>query len=136
QRIGHFCNALERHQLRVDRAIYAINTFLIPSLAYAMAFVQPTAPAAKAWDKSIARTIRHLCGAEAVRDMKPSALAVITGLILPSHYERAVKIREAYIRINCNSPSGESARARWQERKASNISATNRLVRCAHLANE
>ena len=47
QRIGHFCAAVIRHQLPVDRAVYAMNNFLIPSLAYGLAFVQPSASQAQ-----------------------------------------------------------------------------------------
>jgi len=136
QRIAHFCNALQQHQLRVDRAIYAINTFLVPSLAYCIVFVQPSSSQAASWDKQVARTVMRLSGPDPVRGMKPAALATITGLILPSSYERAVKISEAYLRINGSLASSHSARCRWLDRRAESSSWTNRLVRINSIAHE
>ena len=136
QRIAHFCHALERHELRVDRAVFAVNTFLIPSLAYSIAFAQPSSTQAASWDVLVARSIMRLSGHDTIRGMKPVAVATVTGLILPSHYERAVKISEAYLRLNSTGQSGLSARHRWQERKASTSCSNNRLVRTSRLANE
>ncbi len=128
QRVGHFCSALGRHQLRVDRAVFAINHFLIPSLAYAMTFVQPSKRDASGWDKQIARAVMNLCGDDLVRRMKPEALASITGLILPSYHEQVIKTSETYIRLNSECAAGLSARDRWDNSHRGSA-ASNRLRR-------
>jgi len=127
QRIGHFCAAVVRHQLPVHRAIFAINNFLIPALAYGLAFVHPTAHQARGWDKQLARAVLNRCGDDLVRAMKPEALACITGLILPSHHERVIKVSEAYVRLNSGGASSMSARSRWLAPRSSQSS--NRLLR-------
>ena len=135
QKIAHFCFAMERHNIRVDRAIYAINYFLIPRLSYAMGFVQPSAGQASSWDAMVTRSIKKLCD-DSVRGMKAEALASITGLILPSQYEIMTKVSEAYLRINCSGSGMVSltARYRWNSRRASTSCLTNRLVRVGDLA--
>ncbi len=130
QRVGHFCAALVRHQLRVGRAVFAINTFLIPSLAYAMAFVQPSAKESSGWDKQIAHAVMNLCGDDLVRRMKPGALAAITGLTLPSYHEQMIKVSETYIRLNSECAVGLSARARWDN--LHRASATSNRLRRVH----
>ncbi len=131
QRIGHFCSALTRHQVRVDRAVFAINTFLIPSLAYAMAFVQPSSRQSRDWDKQVARGIVSLCGDDAVRGLKPEALACITGVVLPSHHERVIKVSEAYIRLNSISAAGISARVRWDNMHRAAPNRLKHVTTCA-----
>ncbi|MDQ3061224.1 MAG: reverse transcriptase domain-containing protein [Pseudomonadota bacterium] len=133
QRIGRFCAALRRHQLRVDRAIFAVNTFLIPSLAYAMAFVQPSKREASGWDKQVALAVMNLCGDDVVRRMKPEALAAITGLVLPSYHEQVIKISETYIRLNSECAAGLSARARWDKlhRGSATSNRLRRVLTCA-----
>ena len=42
--IGFFCHRLEQHRVGVDFAVWAVNTFLIPQLAYRLAFVNLTKP--------------------------------------------------------------------------------------------
>ena len=127
QRVGHFCAAVVRHQLQVDRAVFAFNNFLIPSLNYGLAFVNPTAEQARGWDKQLARAILNRCGDDVIRGMKPEALACITGLILPSDQERVVKVSEAYVRLNSGGASGLSGRSRWLT--PGSAQGSNRLTR-------
>jgi hypothetical protein len=122
-----------RHQLRVDRAVFAINTFLIPSLTYAMAFVQPSKRQSSGWDKQVARAVMNLCGDNVVRRMKPEAIAVVTGLILPSYHEHVIKVSEAYIRLNSECAAGRSGRARWDNlhRASATSNRLRRVQTCA-----
>jgi len=62
-----FCNAIEAHRLRADRAVWAINTFLIPSLAYGMSFVNALASHRRKWDVRVAAAVSRCMGERGAR---------------------------------------------------------------------
>ena len=111
--IGHFCHGLERHRLRVDRSVYALNQFLIPKLAYRFSFVRPSRVQARKWDSMISMSLSRLAGA--ARSIKPEIWASVSGLTLPSYYLRMTQLSDAFFRLNGDDrlPDTLSARARW-----------------------
>ena len=86
-----------------------------------------------AWDQQVSRCLLSLCGDLTVRQLKPEAVACITGVILPSHQERMIKVSEAYLRLSNDNPTGQSGRHRWQHHVRAR---TNRLARAVHLAED
>jgi ribonuclease HI len=133
-KIGHFCHCLERHKnvITVDRAVWAINTFLLPKLSYPLTFVQPTVTQARKWNSILCGSLSRLCGRQGARRIKAEVWACVAGLLLPSYYERMIKVSEAFFRLNGDDRRSWSARVRWLAMKSS--SKTNRLVRVKAIA--
>jgi exonuclease III len=111
KRINHYCAAIRRVHLRVDRAIWVVNNFLIPAISYALPFCSPTKAEARGWDQLVARMLCAVSGS--VRRFKPAALAAITGVILPSHHAVLVRTTECFIRLNSSAADAAIARTRW-----------------------
>lgn len=127
-RIGWYINCIERERLPVHRAIYVINNFLIPSLSYILSFVFPTTTESSAWDKQIARCLSNLMGEKGARRVNPSAIACITGVILPSYQHMLIQISETFIRLNTSVKYSITSRARWSARSNSRISRVIKLA--------
>jgi len=134
-KINKFCSAMEAHKLRVDRAVWAVNTFLIPSLAYSMPFISSLASHRRVWDTRVAAAISRCMGEAGARKVLPEALVCITGLILPSHYDRMLTVSHTFFRLNDINPRAGSARLRWDasERPSSTLR-SNRLGRARTVA--
>ena len=93
--------------------MWTINTFLIPSLAYGMSFVNALASHRRKWDVRVAAAVSRCMGERGARKVQPEALACITGLILPSHYERMTRVSDCFFRLNDLDARAASARRRW-----------------------
>ena len=120
-KIQSFCRAVERHRLRPDRAIWAFNTFLIPSISYALAFIHPTVAEYRKWDKRVARAISICCQDTILflgRRMLPEFIACVTGLILPSCHYRMLAVSEPFLNLNAPLPSSTMTRSRLDTRVA------------------
>ena len=77
-----------------------------------------------------------MCGRRGARSVKTSIWAVVCGLLLPSFYEKMLKITESFFRLNGDPARAWSAQARWSAIKAGSSAASNRLVRAVKLAVE
>ena len=113
-KVHQYCIATERRMLRPDRAVWLFNTFLIPSMSYALPFAHPTKQELRRWDTRVAGAISKVC--RQPRKSKTAALATVTGLILPSHQHAVVTLSECFLRLNSNSADSTRARARWDRK--------------------
>lgn len=122
---------VSRHKLRVDRAIYVFNTYMIPAISYAMTFASPDAKEAQQWDSIVCTCIAKLMGARGARQIKHEALAWLTGLVLPSQYQQMVKVSELFIRLNSDASHSWLARHRWLSSSNIKGSRMNQVVKMA-----
>ena len=134
--IGLFCHGLERHRCPLHIAVSVINQFLIAKIAHRLHFVAPTAGQARKWDTRICRTLSNMCGRRGARAIKTSIWVVVCGLLLPSRYEKMLKISESFLRLNGDPARAWSAQTRWAAIKPTSRAAGNRLVRATKLCEE
>jgi len=127
-KIHQYCNAIEAHNIRPDRAIWIINTFLIPSISYALPFVFPSQKTLRQWDTRVSRAICTV--SKQPHRFKTEALSCVTGLILPSHHNTITKLSECFVRLN--STGSEIARDRWLRKdRSGSLSRTKSICKMA-----
>jgi exonuclease III/ribonuclease HI len=134
--IGLFCHGLERHRCPLHIAVSIVNEFLISKIAHRLHFVAPTAAQARKWDIRICRTLSNMCGRRGARAIKTSIWVVVCGLLLPSSYEKMLKISETFLRLNGDPSRAWSAQARWSAISSNRSGTKNRLVRAIKLTHE
>jgi ribonuclease HI len=134
--IGLFCHGLERHRCPLHIAVSIVNEFLISKIAHRLHFVAPTAAQARKWDIRICRTLSNMCGRRGARAIKTSIWVVVCGLLLPSSYEKMLKISETFLRLNGDPSRAWSAQARWSAISSNRSGTKNRLVRAVKLTHE
>jgi exonuclease III len=134
--IGWYCHVALKNKLSVQRAIYFFNVYLMSKIEYGLRFVQASKEQLAGWDKSVVSCLCNLAGLP--RKMHPHAATLVLGLRLPSQQETAVKVSEAFLRLNGDGDCSKSAQARWNKDLAAERkpirSSTNRLVNVHHLA--
>jgi len=128
--IGWYCHIALKNKLSVQRTVYFLNVYLLSKIEYGLRYVQTTREQVAAWDKSVVACICNVAGM--ARKMHPSAAAAVLGIRLPSQHEKAVKISEAFLRLNGDGDWSRSGQARWCKDLAGEVravrSTTNRLV--------
>ena len=140
--IRGFCNAVGRYRdmfaHNIGRAVWALNTFLVPKLVYRLCFVNPKVSEASGWDQQVRKCLGSLVqeASGCPQAIKPAVWACVTGLRLPSQEERMLKVTELFFRLNAADARSWSARSRWaaRPRSAGQRCATNRSVRATAIA--
>ena len=130
--IGWYCHVALKNRLSVPRAVYFLNVYLIAKIEYGLRYSQTSREQIAAWDKSVVACVCNLAGMP--RKVHPSIAALVLNLRLPSQQETAVKVSEAFLRLNDfgGSLGGGSAQLRWDQGLSAEVcpvrSSSNRLV--------
>lgn len=129
-----FTSRIACSKLSLTQAVQVINMYLIPKLDTLLRHINVTSTAIEKLDTMIARCLIQLCRMS--RAVRPAALASLTGVMLPSHYEIIAKVSECFIRMNSCFLSSRIGRLRWMEASSSSSAhaINNRMVRVIHLA--
>ena len=104
--ISIFTRAAIKFAVPLQQAVYMFNAFLLPKLELALRYVHGagTTEWIKACDRMLVGCIKHI--AASPLKLSNTAVALSTGLMLPSWLEAVVKVSELFIRMN-------SIDARW-----------------------
>lgn len=116
-------------------AVWILNRFVMPSLEYALHTATPTKREAQRWDQIVVNALLLCCRVHGWK-VKRQTLALVTGLILPSHLEKTIKISEMFNRVNTCEPSEDrkAARVMWLEKSEERMS--ERMVRVRNSLSE
>jgi hypothetical protein len=100
-----------KHKLLVQQAVELFNIYLIPRIEAGLRYINASDATFEQWDKSVVRAIGMV--AKMPIRLNRDAVSSVTGLILPSHHARLVKVSETFIRLNSSDDWARSARVRW-----------------------
>ena len=130
-----FLNAVIRHRLSPQQAISMYRLVVGPSIEYGLRHVIPSPDVLRSWNTTVASAITYSATGILYneRHVKAQAVAAITGIDLPSTLECAIKVSEAFYRLNGSSQSSEVARVRWASLNKGALY-RNRLSRVSDLA--
>jgi exonuclease III/ribonuclease HI len=99
-----FTRAVQKFRIPVAQAVRMFNVFLLPRLELALHYVH--GPHTSRWihtcDQLLVGCIKH--AASSPLKLSHSAVALTTGLLLPSWQEVSVKVSELFLRMNSSDP--------------------------------
>jgi hypothetical protein len=124
-----------RHRITVERVLWMYHLIVLPGIEYGMRHFLPPGKQMKLWDSMVGHTVTMAATGNVFgsRRVKPEAVSSITGLVLPSMHECAVKISETFFRLNGDSSfSNRVGRLRWTA-SHDHVVRRNRLLRVRSL---
>ena len=123
-----FTRAVSKFSTSVKQAVYMFNVFLLPKLELALHYVHGpnTAKWISGCDRLLFGCIKHLVASPL--HLSHSAVALITGLRVPSWMEVCVKGSELFIRMNSSDDRwGQLGRVLMRHNVSATVDATTRL---------
>lgn len=136
-----FTRAVTKFAVPVGQAVHMFNVFLLPKLELSLHYAHGvgTSHWARQCDSLLVGCIKH--AVKSPLKLSHTAVALTTGLRLPSWMEACVKISELFLRLNSADPRwGELGRVLMRTTCGSVVDAstslprTSRLARAAYLA--
>jgi exonuclease III len=123
-----FTRAVDKFHIPVASAVKMFNVFLLPRLELALHYIH--GPLTSNWIKNCDRLLIGCIKHSALSPLRLShtAVALVTGLLLPSWLEVCIKVSELFLRLNSSDPRwGQLGRIRMRHECTSSVTRHTRL---------